>query len=156
MLADQMFYLPDDLLAKVDRASMATSLEVRAPLLDHRLIELAWRLDPHLKIRGRETKWILRALLERDVPRALFERPKMGFSVPVRAWLTGPLRPWAEDLLSPDVLRRIPLLDAAVVRREWQALLDGRAGNGVGMWTVLQLIAWWRQWSPTSTDRASA
>lgn len=152
MLADQLDYLPDDLLAKVDRASMSTSLEVRAPLLDHRLVELAWRLDPSLKIRNGVTKWILRELLARDVPRELFERPKMGFSVPVRAWLTGPLRSWAEDLISDESLRDIPVLDAREVRRAWDDLLGGRAGNGVGMWTILQLIGWWRTWRPTGVE----
>lgn len=154
MLADQLDYLPDDLLAKMDRASMSASLEVRAPLLDHRLAALAWRLDPSLKIRDGRTKWILRRLLARDVPPALFERPKMGFSVPVRAWLTGPLRPWAEDLLSVESLRRIPALDPSAVQRAWRDLLAGRAGNGVGIWAVLHLVAWWRRWEPTDVQHA--
>lgn len=149
MLADQMFYLPDDLLAKVDRASMAVSLEVRAPLLDYRIVEFAWQMPIEMKIRGGVTKWALRELLARDVPRSLFERPKMGFSVPIRAWLTGPLRPWAEDLLSDASLREIPLLSGPAVQREWQALLAGHAASGYGMWTLLQLIAWWRVWKPT-------
>lgn len=149
MLADQLLYLPDDLLAKVDRTSMAVSLEVRAPLLDHRIAEYSWRLPVHLKIRNGVTKWALRELLARDVPRQLFERPKMGFSVPIRAWLSGPLRPWAEELLAEQSLRELPLLAAPAVRREWAALLAGRAGSGYGMWTLLQFIAWWRAWRPS-------
>lgn len=148
MFADQNDYLPDDLLAKMDRASMAASLEVRAPLLDRRIIELSWRLHPSLKLRGTTTKWILRELLARDVPRALFERPKMGFSIPVRAWLTGPLRPWAEDLVAESTVRQYTPLDAGAVRADWQRLLDGRAGNGFGMWSVLQFIAWCKRWNP--------
>ncbi len=148
MLVDQLSYLPDDLLAKIDRASMSRSLEVRAPLLDHRVAEFSWRLAPELKIRGTETKWILRELLARDVPRALFERPKMGFSVPLRAWLTGPLRPWAEDLLSTESLREVPVLDPAMTRAAWGELLRGRSGNGLGLWAILQLVSWWRTWRP--------
>jgi asparagine synthase (glutamine-hydrolysing) len=150
MLADQLSYLPDDLLAKVDRASMSVSLEVRAPLLDHRIVEYAWRLSPDLKMRDGQTKWVLRELLAREVPRELFERPKVGFSVPVRAWLRGPLRPWAEELLAGPSLDEVGVLDANAVRRAWQALLDDRAGTGLGMWAVLQLVAWWHRWRPTA------
>lgn len=149
MLADQIGYLPDDLLAKADRASMSASLELRSPLLDHRIVEFGWRIPIEAKIRDGKTKWVLRELLARDVPRELFERPKMGFSVPVRAWLVGPLRPWAEDLISTSSLAETPLLDAASVRSEWQALRAGRGGNGLGMWAILQLVAWWQRWRPT-------
>jgi asparagine synthase (glutamine-hydrolysing) len=156
MLADQIYYLPDDLLAKVDRASMSTSLEVRAPLLDHRIVEFGWTLAGDAKIRGDTTKWILRELLARDVPRAMFERPKMGFSIPVRDWLTGPLRGWAEDLISPDRLARMGLLDPVAVGAAWRELNAGRGGNGFGMWGILQLIAWWEQWRPTSSESMAA
>lgn len=149
MLSDQVDYLPDDLLAKIDRASMSSSLEVRAPLLDHRVVELGWRLDPALKIRNGVTKWVLRELLASDLPRELFTRPKMGFSVPVRSWLTGPLRPWAEDLLSASSLKEVEVLDSVAVRACWMELLAGKAGNGFGMWAILQYIAWWRRWRPT-------
>jgi asparagine synthase (glutamine-hydrolysing) len=155
MLADQLGYLPDDLLAKADRASMSASLELRSPLLDHRIVEFGWQIPTEAKIRSGKTKWILRELLARDVPRELFERPKMGFSIPVRAWLAGPLRSWAEDMISASSLAEIPLLDAAAVRGEWQALRAGRGGNGFGMWTILQFVAWWRRWRPSLPARAA-
>jgi asparagine synthase (glutamine-hydrolysing) len=155
MLADQIGYLPDDLLAKADRASMSASLELRSPLLDHRIVEFGWQVPMDAKIRGGKTKWMLRELLARDVPRELFERPKMGFSIPVRAWLAGPLRSWAEDMISTSSLAEIPLLDAASVRSEWQELRAGRGGNGFGMWTILQFVAWWRRWRPSLPARAA-
>ena len=147
MLADQLEYLPDDLLAKVDRVSMAVSLEVRVPLLDHRVAEFAWRLPRRFKVRNGETKWLLRQLLYRRVPRALVERPKMGFSVPIDRWLRGDLRDWAEDLLSPESLRRSAALDTAAVREAWRSFgaADGRVG-GTAMWALLNFVAWDRRW----------
>jgi len=149
MLADQVTYLPDDLLQKIDRASMAVGLEVRAPLLDHRVLEYAWTLPHSMRVRGGTTKWILRELLARMVPRELWQRPKRWFTMPVRSWLTGPLRPWAEDLLSDSSLANVPVLRPSAVRAEWGRVRAGRAGNGHAMWAVLQLLAWWREWRPS-------
>ena len=149
MLADQLTYLPDDLLQKIDRAGMAVGLEVRAPLLDHRLLEFAWRLPHGMRVRHGVTKWILREVLAQRVPRALWERPKRWFTMPVRGWLTGPLRPWAEELLSEGSLAQVPVLRADAVRAEWARVREGRAGNGHAMWAALQLLAWWREWRPT-------
>jgi asparagine synthase (glutamine-hydrolysing) len=146
MLADQTTYLPDDLLAKVDRASMAVSLEVRAPLLDHRVVEFSWRLPPSLKLRGGVGKWALRQVLYKRVPRDLIERPKMGFSVPIDRWLRGPLRPWAESLVLSDSLGRDGWLDAAAVGRAWTALQDNRRPAGAGLWAVIMLQAWRERW----------
>ena len=146
MLADQLTYLPDDQLAKVDRASMASSLELRVPLLDHRILEFAWRLPASLKIRGGETKWLLRQLLYRRVPRQLVERPKMGFSVPLAAWLRGPLRPWAEELLSPASLPEGDILAPAPIRRAWRRLMAGGDDAALPLWTVLVFQAWRQRW----------
>lgn len=146
MLADQMMYLPDDLLAKVDRASMAVSLEVRAPLLDHRVVEFSWRLPRSLKVRGALGKWVLRQVLYRRVPRAIVERPKMGFSVPIDRWLRGPLRQWAESLLSCATLRGTGLLNEAEVGRAWRELQDGRRPAGASLWAVIMFQAWRARW----------
>jgi asparagine synthase (glutamine-hydrolysing) len=145
MLADQLVYLPDDLLAKVDRASMAVSLEVRAPLLDHRLVEFSWRLPRTLKLRDGVGKWILRQVLYRRVPRDLVERPKMGFSVPIDRWLRGPLKQWADDLLAPDELRRTGLLNPSAIREAWQGLQLGRSA-GAALWAVIMFQAWRARW----------
>jgi asparagine synthase (glutamine-hydrolysing) len=147
MLADQLTYLPDDLLAKLDRASMAVSLEVRAPLLDHRIVEFSWRLPRSLKLRGNVGKWILRQVLYRRVPRALVERPKMGFSVPIDQWLRGPLRSWAGDVLSGDGLRRSGLLEPEPIARGWKELLEGRRASGPGLWAVVMFEAWRTRWA---------
>jgi len=142
MLFDLLGYLPDDILAKVDRASMGTSLEVRAPLLDHRVVEFAWRLPINQKIRGGVGKWLLRRILEHHVPRALFERPKHGFGVPIDAWLRGPLREWAEDLLSEQRLQREGFLDPAPVRSALREHLQGRRNYQYKLWTVLMFQSW--------------
>jgi asparagine synthase (glutamine-hydrolysing) len=142
-----MMYLPDDLLAKVDRASMAASLEVRAPILDHRVVEFSWRLPRALKIRGALGKWILREVLYRRVPKALVDRPKMGFSVPIDRWLRGPLRDWAESLLQDARADRGGLLNAAAVASAWKELQDGQRPGGPALWAVLMFQAWRARWS---------
>ena len=144
-LNDTATYLPDDILQKVDRASMANSLEVRPPLLDHRIVEFAWTLPRHLRLRNGETKWLLRRVLDRYVPPALVERPKMGFSIPLASWLRGPLREWAEDLLDPKTLGG-GLLDPAPVRTLWWEHVDGGRNRANALWTILMFEAWRRRW----------
>jgi asparagine synthase (glutamine-hydrolysing) len=142
MLADQHTYLPDDILVKVDRAAMAVSLETRVPLLDHELVAWAWSLPTDLKLRDGRGKYLLRALLDRHVPRALIDRPKRGFAVPLAAWLRGPLREWAEHLLDPARLAREGFLDVARVRERWQQHQAGTRDAQDELWTVLAFEAW--------------
>jgi asparagine synthase (glutamine-hydrolysing) len=144
MFLDAVSYLPDDILVKLDRASMAVGLESRVPLLDHRVVEFAWRLPLAMKLRAGTDKWLLRQLLYRHVPRALVERPKMGFGVPLDAWLRGPLRAWAEELLSDPRLGEDGLLDAARIRAKWAEHLEGRRNWQQGLWSVLMFQAWRR------------
>jgi asparagine synthase (glutamine-hydrolysing) len=151
MLADQTSYLPDDLLAKVDRASMAVSLEARVPILDHRVVEFSWRLPRKFKVRDGRGKWILREILYKHVPRSLVDREKMGFSVPLSQWLQGPLRTWAGDLLlSGDA---DGLLQSTVVRKEWDRFLAGDSTNAAGIWAVVMFRAWQNRWLLPVQDR---
>ena len=143
---DTLGYLPDDILTKVDRASMAVSLEARVPLLDHRVIEFAWSLPTGMKIRDGKGKWLLRQMLHAHVPRELVERPKAGFAVPLDAWLKGPLRDWAETLLAPARLSARGFVDPAAVGRVWQAFLAGRNARSEAIWSVLMLEAWAERW----------
>ena len=144
MLRDLVQYLPDDILTKVDRASMAVSLEARIPMLDHELVEFAWRLPMGWKIRGRSQKWILRRVLARHLPTDLFDRPKMGFGVPVGQWLRGPLKDWASDLLDERRLRVDAILDPHVVAQTWDAHQAGRGNHEHQLWAILMFQSWWR------------
>ena len=145
---DLVGYLPDDILTKVDRAAMATSLETRVPFLDRSVFELAWRLPIEMKLRDGMTKWILRQVLYRHVPRELVDRPKMGFGLPIGPWLRGPLRPWAEELLAERRLATQGLLDPAPIRVAWAQHLSGRRDLGHELWDVIALQAWIDRWMP--------
>lgn len=143
MMLDMISYLPDDILVKTDRASMAASLEMRVPLLDHEVVEFAWNLPLSLKLRGNKTKWLLDQVLERYLPRHLTDRPKQGFTVPIQDWLRGPLREWAEDLLAPEALRSSDLFDCDRIRNTWDAYLSGRDPLAYNrLWDVLMFQAW--------------
>ena len=150
MALDGLTYLPDDILVKVDRASMAASLETRAPFLDRDVIEYAWSLPMEMKLRDGKGKWILRQLLDRHVPRQLIERPKMGFGIPLDQWLRGPLRDWAEALLDEGRLRREGFLNPAPVRAAWSRHLRGEASFGYRLWSVLMFQAWLEQQQVTA------
>jgi asparagine synthase (glutamine-hydrolysing) len=139
---DTLTYLPDDILAKVDRASMAVALEVRVPLLDHRVVELSWRLPQHLKLRGGRGKWLLRQIAYKYVPKRLLERPKMGFGVPIDQWLRGPLKEWAGDLLSSSAMNGAGLFDRSPIAKKWAEHQEGARNWQDFLWNVLMFEAW--------------
>jgi asparagine synthase (glutamine-hydrolysing) len=142
MYADSVSYLPDDILVKVDRASMAVSLESRIPMLDHRIVEFAWRLPPDMKMRQGEGKWLLKKVLRRHVPARLIDRPKMGFGVPVGDWMRGPLRDWAEDLVSKPRLGQQGIFDESIIRARWTRFLKDPRISSDGIWPLLMFQSW--------------
>ncbi len=156
LYSDQRHYLPDDLLQKVDRASMAVSLEARVPLLDHRLVEFSWSLPDDVKIRDGQGKWLLRRVLDRHVPAHLLDRPKTGFTVPVERWLAGPLRDWAEDLLlAPDPFRD-ELFRPEPLARSWKRFNSGRPEEAMGLWAILTLLSWRAHWGVDNLTHRAA
>ncbi|MCB1531996.1 MAG: asparagine synthase (glutamine-hydrolyzing) [Alphaproteobacteria bacterium] len=150
MYWDALTYLPNDILTKLDRASMAVSLECRAPLLDRRIYDFVWGLPEHYKVRktknGVQGKWLLRQILNRYVPTSLFERPKQGFAMPVGEWLRGPLRPWAEELLSETALINDGLLQADKIRETWNNHQNGHGNHADALWNVLIFQSWKQHW----------
>ncbi|RPI27470.1 MAG: asparagine synthase, partial [Chloroflexota bacterium] len=149
MFIDTVSFLPNDILAKLDRASMAVSLEARVPLLDHRVVEFAWRLPLSMKIRDGSGKWILRQVLHRYVPPELVSRPKKGFSIPVSQWLRGPLREWAEELLAEDRLKREGYFNPRPIRRRWEQHANEEQGWIRNLWNILTFQAWKARWIDT-------
>jgi asparagine synthase (glutamine-hydrolysing) len=149
MYLDALGYLPDDILVKVDRAAMGVGLETRVPLLDHRVIEFAWRLPMAMKLRGGRGKRLLRRVLYQYVPRHLIERRKMGFGIPLDSWLRGPLKNWAESLLDEGRLAREGFFDPAPIRRRWVEHLSGRRNWQHHLWVVLMFQAWVDHWHPS-------
>jgi asparagine synthase (glutamine-hydrolysing) len=147
MLLDMQTYLPDDLLVKIDRASMASGLEARLPLLDHRLVEFAWKIPNNLKVRNRDTKWLLKQVLYRHVPESLFDRPKKGFTIPLDEWLRGPLREWAEDLLNFHRIKAEGFFNADIIRQCWQEHLSGVHNWQYALWNVLIFQEWFEEFS---------
>ncbi len=143
MAIDSATYMVDDILVKVDRAAMANSLETRVPMLDHRVVEFAWTVPLHMKIRDGKGKWILREVLYRHVPRELIERPKKGFSIPVGAWLRGPLKDWAETLLEEARLRNEGFFNVLMVRKIWSEHQKGRVDHSTKLWSILMFQAWY-------------
>ena len=147
MLADLLGYLPSDLLVKIDRAAMASSLETRAPFLDHKVAEIAWRLPLSMKIRNNSGKWALKKILHKYIPSELVERPKTGFSIPLGSWLRGPLKDWANNFLASDLLNQQGFLNHKTIKSLWKDHLDQKADNSSKLWTILMWQAWLEEWT---------
>jgi len=152
---DTTTYLPDCILTKLDRASMAVSLEARVPLLDHRVVEFAGKLPLRFKYEGGQGKRLLRRILGKHIPPALFERPKRGFAVPIRDWLRGPLRPWAEELLAADRLQSEGFLRPEPIREKWAEHLAGKHNWQYLLWDVLMFQCWLEHTNPTNQRGAA-
>ena len=142
MILDLISYLPNDILTKVDRTSMASSIETRVPLLDHKLIEYVWKMPHNLKFRNGQSKWILRQILKKYVPETLTERPKKGFGIPLHSWLRGPLRDWAENLLDEKKLLKEGYFDAKIVREKWDDFILNKKNWHQDLWNILMFQAW--------------
>jgi asparagine synthase (glutamine-hydrolysing) len=156
MLLDTLTYLPGDILTKVDRATMGVGLESRAPFLDREVAEFALSLPQNLLVRGKAGKWILRRLLDRYIPRAFVDRPKQGFGVPIDAWLRGPLRDWAADLLQPQTLRAQGFFDEETIHQVWELHLSRAQSSGTQLWSILMFQSWLAAQSPPAAFRSAA
>jgi asparagine synthase (glutamine-hydrolysing) len=148
MLLDAQNYLTNDIMVKVDRASMSASLESRAPFLDHKVFELAWSLPLNMKIRNGTSKWVLRQILNKHLPKELIERPKMGFAMPLRQWLRHELKDWAHDLLTEDRIKKQGLLDPSCVQKTLSEHMSGKRDHAYKLWTLLAYQSWSDQWTP--------